>query len=51
MALTPFTGGASIAVAAGLSTAASASAIGGTALTVAAMTENRNGVENELKLK
>jgi hypothetical protein len=51
LALTPFTGGASIAVAAGLSTAASASAVGGTALTWAGMTETRNGVENELKLK
>jgi len=48
---TPFTGGASLAIAAGLSTAASTAAVGGTVLTGAAMAEVLNGVENELKLK
>jgi len=49
LAATPFTGGASLAVAAGLSAAASVSAVGGTALTVVGMTETLNGIENELK--
>jgi hypothetical protein len=48
---TPFTGGASLAVAAGLSTAASLSAVGGTTLTLTGATETLNGVESELKLK
>ncbi|RHZ35206.1 hypothetical protein [endosymbiont GvMRE of Glomus versiforme] len=51
LAATPFTGGASLAVATGLSTAASASAVGGTALTINGATETLEGIENELKLK
>lgn len=52
LALTPFTGGASLVAAAALTSVATTSAaVGGTVLTVAAATEIRNGVENELKLK
>jgi len=51
MMAVPFTGGASLAVAASLSAAASVSAVGGTALTVAGVTETLNGIENELRLK
>ena len=48
---TPFTGGASLALAAGLSAGASVAAVGGTVLTGAAMAEVLNGVENELRSK
>jgi len=51
LAATPFTGGASLLVATGLSAAASASVVGGTVLTGACLTEVLNGIENELKLK
>ena len=48
---TPFTGGASLALAVGLSAGASTVAVGGTVLTGAAMAEVLNGVENELRSK
>jgi hypothetical protein len=52
LALSPFTGGASLVAAAAIGSATSVGiAAGGTALTVAGMTETLDGVENELKLK